>query len=788
MRQGRGAVTGTSGAVHEGLSVARARAQAADGALVALALVGAVALVRMVEGGLGGGAAGPLLVTAAVGSVVPGALVQRRVQAPLAAAIGAVLVALAAMWTGVPGATRDGVPTATTLRVLRVDIRAARADLSGFRPPLHASPGVVLLGALLAGMAAVAARVTFGDASTRRRRFPAGALVPSAALVTWSAVAAPSAWSAVLVAALIAASAAVVALATPSPTRASSDPGDAPPPMRRRLLGGPVTLALMAMIVAVVVGVTAGSPSGASTVSSGSAIAGGVPATGLSLASDLLGLERRDPSVVLFWARSPVPTYWQVGILSTYLDGRWTTDQSTQAALAGRSAGQTTAQGLPASPQHSFSVTVTVRDLSSRLLPVPPDTTSVVVPGGAAVTALGAVAAVPSALDERYQATAIVAPAVSAVPTSTTGGLGAGQLSPYVTLPAIPAAISDLARQVTSMATTPLARAEALVDWFRSGLFHYTLTPPPIPTGADPLVAFLTDTRAGTCESFAGAFAVMARSVGLPTRIAVGFTGGRSASGGLTIVRGADAHEWPEVYLGAGFGWVSFEPTPELPSGELSPPSVVGPTGIQLPTTIPPAATSVPPALSTVPTAPPTTAPSAVTRGPSSRRSTASSAPTLWLLVASGAVVLVAGAVVLARWRRRERLRAATASQRVLWAYGRAERGLRRAGITRPAWRPPPAHARALLADALEARDTWTPDALRVATGDELVAALRDLLALAEVLERGAYGGRLPTPQDVSEADEAAGRVRRTFRRRPVRALAIQMTTRGGREPVASSR
>jgi transglutaminase-like putative cysteine protease len=245
---------------------------------------------------------------------------------------------------------------------------------------------------------------------------------------------------------------------------------------------------------------------------------------------------------------------------------------------------------LPTSPGHSFSVTVTVRDLSSRLLPVPPDTTSVDAPGGAAVTAVGAVAAVPSALDERYGATAIVAPAVSAEATPTTGGLGAGQLSPYLAAATVPGVVAELAGQVTSMATTPLARAEALVDWFRSGLFHYTLTPPPIPAGRDPLVAFLTDTRAGTCESFAGAFAVMARSVGLPTRIAVGFTGGRNAAGGMTIVRGADAHEWPEVYLGAGSGWVSFEPTPQLPSGELSPPSVVGPTGIQLPTTIPPPA------------------------------------------------------------------------------------------------------------------------------------------------------------------------------------------------------
>ncbi len=780
-------MTGTRRARDEGPSVSGARRWVADGALLSLALVGAVSVCRMVEGGLGGAADVPVLVTAAAGCVV-GALVSRRVQRPLAAALGAVTVALVTVWTVVPRATRDGVPTSTTVRVLHVDIRAARADLSGFRPPLHASPGVVVLAALVAGMAAVAGRVTFGDMATRSRRFPAGAVVFNAALVTWSVVAAPSAGDALLVAALIAVGAVVVAVATPAPAATASTasgPGAGRPPVRRRLVASPATVALMAIVVAVAIGVPAtAAPGGASGLTPGPAIAARVPATGLSLASDLLGLERRDPSVVLFWARSPVPTYWQVGILSTYRDGAWTPDPSTSAALAGTT-GPTTAPVLPTSPAHTFIVAVTVRDLSSRLLPVPPDTTSVDAPGGAAVTAVGAVAAVASALDERYQATAIVPPAVSAA-TTTTGGLGAAQLAPYLATATVPAVINDLARQVTSTAATPLGRAEALVDWFRSGLFRYTLTPPPIPTGRDPLVAFLTDTRAGTCESFAGAFAVMARSVGLPTRIAVGFTGGRATSGGMTTVRGADAHEWPEVYLGAGPGWVSFEPTPQLPSGELSPPSVIGPTGIELPTTIPPTASSVPAAPSTVPTAPAATTPR-VTTGPSSRRAASSSSPGQWLLVASGVVVLVVAGLVLSRWRRRARLSAATNSQRVLWAYQRAERGLRRAGLARPEWRSPPAHARALVADALEARGAWTSDAPTVATGDELVAALRDLLALAVLLERGAYGGQSPTPEDVVGADEAARRVRHTLRRRPVRALVGPVMARRGREPVTSS-
>ena len=51
------------------------------------------------------------------------------------------------------------------------------------------------------------------------------------------------------------------------------------------------------------------------------------------------------------------------------------------------------------------------------------------------------------------------------------------------------------------------------MNWFRSGRFRYTLDPPST-GGSDPLVQFLTVTRAGYCQQFAGAFGVMARTLG----------------------------------------------------------------------------------------------------------------------------------------------------------------------------------------------------------------------------------------------------------------------------------
>ncbi len=72
-------------------------------------------------------------------------------------------------------------------------------------------------------------------------------------------------------------------------------------------------------------------------------------------------------------------------------------------------------------------------------------------------------------------------------------------------------------------------------------------------------------TRRGYCEMFAGTYAAMARSIGLPSRVAVGFTPGDADPDDPTLytVRGEHAHAWPEVYFG-GVGWVRFEPTPSV--------------------------------------------------------------------------------------------------------------------------------------------------------------------------------------------------------------------------------
>lgn len=139
---------------------------------------------------------------------------------------------------------------------------------------------------------------------------------------------------------------------------------------------------------------------------------------------------------------------------------------------------------------------------------------------------------------------------------------------PMTKLPTgVPAIVLRTARQVTASGTTPYAKAVLLQDWFRSkGGFTYSLAQAP-GNGMTELTRFITTDRVGYCEQFAAAMAIMARALGIPTRVVVGFLApaSRSASGTYTYTSD-DLHAWPEIYF-RDSGWVRFEPTPSARTG-----------------------------------------------------------------------------------------------------------------------------------------------------------------------------------------------------------------------------
>jgi hypothetical protein len=97
--------------------------------------------------------------------------------------------------------------------------------------------------------------------------------------------------------------------------------------------------------------------------------------------------------------------------------------------------------------------------------------------------------------------------------------------------------------------------------------------------------------------------------------------------------------------------------------------------------------------------------------------------------------------------------------------------------MARPVWRTPPDHARSLLSDARDAQGRWSRAPWSVTAGDELEAALGEVLGLSLILERVYYGPEPATSDDAMAATAAARRIRRSLRHRPVRALADDLGT-----------
>lgn len=140
--------------------------------------------------------------------------------------------------------------------------------------------------------------------------------------------------------------------------------------------------------------------------------------------------------------------------------------------------------------------------------------------------------------------------------------------SVYLQLPKLDPRIPALAREIAKNAKTPFDKAIRIENYLR-GRYGYTLNLTGSP-GRDPLAHFLFETRAGHCEYFASAMAILLRTLGVPSREVNGFLPGEyNDVGGDYIVRASDAHSWVEVYF-PGVGWQVFDPTPAGPSNEAS--------------------------------------------------------------------------------------------------------------------------------------------------------------------------------------------------------------------------
>jgi transglutaminase-like putative cysteine protease len=167
----------------------------------------------------------------------------------------------------------------------------------------------------------------------------------------------------------------------------------------------------------------------------------------------------------------------------------------------------------------------------------------------------------------RYEGVSLLPAARPAKARTAGAGYPQNIRDTYLQLPDhLDARVPELAKKITALADNPFDKAIVMEAYLRRN-FSYTLNLTGKPE-ADPLAHFLFVTKAGHCEYFASAMAVMLRTLGIPSREVNGFLPGEyNDVAGDYIVRASDAHSWVEAYY-PGTGWVTFDPTPVAQSAQ----------------------------------------------------------------------------------------------------------------------------------------------------------------------------------------------------------------------------
>jgi transglutaminase-like putative cysteine protease len=484
----------------------------------------------------------------------------RRLPALAVAAVAALAFAVLGPALALPGSV---VPTPEALRSLVAGAVEGWRDLLTLVPPVGAR-GVLLVPAFLATFLAA---LLAGTLALRVRRswpalLPPGALLVGVALLGTSraVLPLPQGLALVLVALAWAAWRRRRQQAAVSPSAGTSGRG-------RALAGAAVVLA-----VAAVAGAAA--PSVAAPDRDRFSLREVVqpPVDPRAYPSPLAGFRRyvKDlPDTPLFTLDGlPEGARVRLATLDSYDGVVWQVAAPNSGSGTGNflSVGETTgdrAEGAPA------TVTVTVEDYSGVWLPTVGQSRAVrfAGPDASALTdafsynsASGTgLTTRPLRSGDRYVLDAVVPPQ----PSDTAVGSAAPAAISLPEPGQVPPAVAEVAGELTAEASTPVARARALQAGLAQGFFSHGLegdAPSRAGHGADRIAALLgADQMVGDQEQYAATMALMARRLGLPARVVMGFVPEQS---GHVTVTGDDVSAWTEVAF-AGQGWVVFDPTPD---------------------------------------------------------------------------------------------------------------------------------------------------------------------------------------------------------------------------------
>jgi hypothetical protein len=278
----------------------------------------------------------------------------------------------------------------------------------------------------------------------------------------------------------------------------------------------------------------------------------------VSLRRDLL----QQPDVVVFryTTDSAVPSYLRTVVLEQYTDEKWSArafdPSSARRVDAGVALTPDVGADVAATVQH---YDVTADKLVNPFLPLPENATAISNLAGQwySDTATGTVFGVDSTTRGATWSVDALAtePTTAQFEASTLpSGPDLEQLRSATDVPDI---VRTDAAAWTAAGTTNYAKAILLQNHFLQNFTYSTAAS--LDQSSSALESFLRD-RSGYCQQFAATMALMARSLGIPARVVVGYTPG-TKDGNTWVVTGKDAHAWPEL-LFPGIGWVRFEPTP----------------------------------------------------------------------------------------------------------------------------------------------------------------------------------------------------------------------------------
>jgi transglutaminase-like putative cysteine protease len=480
---------------------------------------------------------------------------RRRFPVPAVLLLAVLGAGVAATWFVFPSSARWSLPTRASWDLAGQALQLSRSRFEEVAAPAPVTPGFVLASGLALWFA-----VWFADWAAFRLRATAEAVAPAAVLFVFGALLGSGDHR--LTSAVGFGAAVLVFVAAHRALRAqlehpwlASSPSSAP----RAVLRAGVGLAVVGLLVGAVAGPRLPGSEAEALVRWRSESRGGGDRSTVSPIVDLRARLVNQSDAVVFTVDADRPAYWRLTALDRF-DGQLWSSGGEFSPASGR-----LGDGGAIEPSRRNRQRFEISSLAAIWAPSayrPRGLMGTSEPMRWDVDSSTLIVEAEGTTDGMTYELISEAPSIGPVTLGTSGDQDPRTIERrYGALPPdFPELAAETARRATAGARTRYEQALALQEHFRNG-YTYSLDVE-AGHGDEALVDFLTR-REGYCEQFAGAYAAMARSLGIPSRVAVGFTPGERDPDDPEryTVRGRHAHAWPELWF-PDVGWVPFEPTP----------------------------------------------------------------------------------------------------------------------------------------------------------------------------------------------------------------------------------